>query len=191
MNTKFFWLITAILLVHIPPAGAQQLKKIPRIGYISVSGNANRPGRNVEAFREGLRDLGYEEGKNIIVEYRYTSAAPDKVSDFVTELVQGKVDALVSSSTGAIRAARQTTRTIPIIMISPGDPIETGLIDSLAHPGGNITGVSRFARELSGKRLEVFTELVPGLARVGVLAAAATRIANDYEAAARSLKLML
>ena len=189
MNPRLFWLITAILLALTHPAEAQQSAKIPRIGYLSVSGAPNRPGRYVEAFRQGLRELGYDEGKNILVEYRYTSAEPEKVPDFVAELVQSKVDALVISSAGALRAAKQVTKTIPIIAIFPVDPVKAGIIDSLARPGGNVTGISRLGRELSGKRLEVFTELVTGISRVGVLAAEGANTFRDYEPAGRALKI--
>lgn len=179
----------ALLILPISSLAAAQGSKIPRVGYLSVSGAPNRPGRYVEAFRQGLREHGYDEGKNILVEYRYTAAAPEKVPEYVSELVQAKVDALVISSTGALREARQATKTIPIIMIAPFDPVEAGIIDSLARPGGNITGMSRLGRELSGKRLEVFAELVPGLWRVGVLAAEGRNTFRDYAPAARALKM--
>lgn len=180
----------ALLFAFCSSAGAQQAKKIARIGYVSVSGNPNSPGRYVEAFRQGLRDLGYKEGQNIVVEYRYAAVEPERVPDFVAELVGLQVDALVSSSAGAIRAAKQATRTIPIIMVAPFDPVETGMVDSLARPGGNITGISRLSGELSGKRLEVFKEAVPTLSRVGVLAVGPSRV-KEYEAAARALKMSL
>src|SRR5215813_13049784 len=134
------------------PAEAQQVRKIPRIGYVSVSGSPNNPGVLVEAFRQGLRDLGYDEGKNIVVEYRWAAVEPERVSAFVAELVQLNVDVLVSSSAAAIRAAKQATQTIPIVMVASFDPVEAGMVESLAHPGGNITGVARFAQELSGNR---------------------------------------
>jgi putative ABC transport system substrate-binding protein len=183
--------LLALVILPISSLGSQQTSKIPHVGYLSVSGAPNRPGRYVEAFRQGLRDLGYDEGKNILVEYRYTATAPEKVADFVSELVQSKVDALVISSAGSLRAAIQATKTIPIILIAPFDPVAEGIIDSLARPGGNITGVSRFGRELSGKRLEVFTELVPGISRIGVLAARGANTLRDYEPAARALKISI
>src|SRR6476620_10866580 len=105
MNPKFFWLITAILLVYLSPAEAQQSAKIPRIGFISVSDNPKNPGVLIDSFRQGLRDLGYTEGKNILVEYRYTAVEPERVADFVTELVQLNVDVLVSSRAAANRDA--------------------------------------------------------------------------------------
>jgi putative tryptophan/tyrosine transport system substrate-binding protein len=181
----------AVLFALCFAAHAQEPKKIPRIGYVSVSGDAKNPGRFVEAFRQGLRDLGYNEGKNILVEYRYPGEEVDRVPGFVAELVQLKVDVLVSSSTGAIRAARQATKTIPIVMVASFDPVEIGMVESLARPGGNITGLTRLTRELSGKRLELFKEAVPGISRVGVLAAKGFTNLRDYEPAARALKIPL
>ena len=176
-------------------AEAQQPTKVPRIGYVSGSGDPQDPGPLVEGFRQGLRDLGYIEGKNILVEYRYTvEAGLDRIPGLVTELVQLKVDVLVATSTLPIRAAKKATKTIPIVIASPTDPVAAGFIDSLARPGGNITGVVRLTRELSGKRLELLKEAVPRISRVGVLwdgnAAPGPAIAfNEYKAAARSLKL--
>jgi putative ABC transport system substrate-binding protein len=146
----------AMLFALCTSAEGQQPKKIPRIGYVSVSGDAKNPGRFVEAFRQGLRDIGYIEGKNIAVEYRYPGSQPELVPGFVAELVQLKVDILVSSSTGALKAAKEATKTIPIVMITSQDPVATGMVESLAQPGANITGVTRLTHELSGKRLELF-----------------------------------
>jgi putative ABC transport system substrate-binding protein len=192
MRKKFFsFAFCAMLFALGFPAQAQQPSKIPRIGFVSVSGDPTNPGRYVEAFRQGLRDLGYNEGKNIFVEYRYPGEEADRVPDFVAELVQLKVDVLVSSSTGAIRAAKQATKTIPIVMVASFDPVEIGMVESLARPGGNITGLTRLTRELSGKRLELFKEAVPGISRVGVLAAQGFTSLKDYEPAARALKISL
>jgi putative ABC transport system substrate-binding protein len=172
MNKKITYLaLGAFLLALSVCVDAQQPSKVPRIGYVSVSGSPNNPGVLVGAFRQGLRDLGYIEGKNIVVEYRWAAVEPERVSAFVAELVQLKVDVLVSSSAAAIRAAKQATQTIPIVMVAGLDPVEAGMVESLAHPGGNITGVSRFGQELSGKRLELLKEAVPKISRVGVLAA--------------------
>ena len=192
MRKKFFsFAFCAMLFALGFPAQAQQPSKIPRIGFVSVSGDPTNPGRYVEAFRQGLRDLGYNEGKNIFVEYRYPGEEADRVPGFVAELVQLKVDVLVSSSTGAIRAAKQATKTIPIVMVASFDPVEIGMVESLARPGGNITGLTRLTRELSGKRLELFKEAVPGISRVGVLAAQGFTSLRDYEPAARALKISL
>ena len=186
--------IVVALTVCGARAEAQQPAKIPRIGYVSGTGDPKTPGPLVEGFRRGLRDLGYIEGKNILVEYRYIEGGLDRVPALVAELVQLKVDMLVATFTIAIRAAKQATKTIPIVMVSPTDPVATGIVDSLAHPGGNITGLVRLTRELSGKRLELLKEAVPRISRVGVIwdgnAVPGPAIAfKEYEAAARSLKL--
>jgi putative ABC transport system substrate-binding protein len=183
--------LSAVLFALCGSVDAQQPKKIPRIGYISVSGDPNTPGRYVEAFQQGLRDLGYIEGKNILVEYRYAAVEPERVTDYVAELVQLKVDVIVSSTMGAIRAAKQATKTIPIIIVISQDPVEAGIVDSFARPGGNITGLTRLARELSGRRMQLFKEAVPGISRVGILAAQGFTGLKDYESAARTLKIQL
>jgi putative ABC transport system substrate-binding protein len=174
---------------------AQQAKKIPRIGFVTGSGEPNNPGPNVEAFRQGLQSLGYIEGKNILVEYRYPEGNLDRIPSLVAELVQLKVDVFVSPTLSAILAAKQVTKAIPIVMLINGNPVELGIIDSLARPGGNITGITRFNRELSGKRLELFREVVPGISRVGVLNDAGQTGSGGalevYEAAARALKIPL
>jgi len=187
--------LTLLLLAVCFPAEAQQPTNVPRIGYVSGSGNPKTPGPQVEGFQQGLRDLNYIEGKNILVEYRYVERGLDRVPGLVAELVRLKVDVLVATFTVATRAAKQATKTIPIVMVSGSDPIAEGYVDSLAHPGGNLTGVARFTRELSGKRLELLKEAVPRISRVGVLwdgnAAPGPAIAfKEYEAAARNLKLV-
>src|SRR5262245_7574681 len=171
-------------------AEAQQPGKIPRIGYLASGGDINNPGLIVEAFRRGLRDLGYIEGKNIVVEYRYPGADPQDLGA-VAELIQLKADVLVSSSAAAIRAAKQATKTIPIVMMASFDPVETGIVDSLARPGGNITGVARLTHELSGKRLELFKEAVPKISRVGVFADRESPSLREYERAAQAQKVSL
>ena len=180
-----------LFVIFISPwinsAHAQQPKKIPRVGYISVSGSTNNPGPLVDAFRKGLRDLGYTEGKNIVLEIRYAAERPDR--DVAAELVKSNVDVLVSSSSGSIRAAKQVTKTIPIVMIASFDPVEEAMVDSFARPGGNITGVTRLSQELNGKRMELFKEAVPGISRVGVLAAQGFKGLKEYESVARLLKI--
>jgi len=187
--------IVIVLFALCFPAQAQQPKKVPRIGYLSGTGDSNTPGPNIEALRQGLEDLGYIEGKNILVEYRYIEGKPDRYPGLVAELVQLKVDVLVLTSLSAIRAAKQATKTIPIVMVLADDPVATGIVDSLAHPGGNITGLSRLTRELSGKRLELLKETVPAISRVGVLWDVHNQGAaisfKEYEAAARALKIPL
>jgi ABC-type uncharacterized transport system substrate-binding protein len=147
----------------------------------------------MEAFRQGLRDLGYVEGKNMVIEYRYMKGNQNLTPSLVAELVQLKVDVLVSGVYSAIRAAKQTTYTIPIVMVTGLDPVKTRLVDSLARPGGNVTGLTSLTRDLSGKRLELLKEVVPRL-RVGVLGD--TKVSpvtgfEDYETAARALKIPL
>jgi putative tryptophan/tyrosine transport system substrate-binding protein len=187
----FCFALCASLFALSFPAQAQQSKKIPRIGFAASSGDINNPGPIVDAFRRGLRDLDYIEGKNIVVEYRYPGTNPERVPSFVTELVRLNVDVLVSSSTAAIRAAKQATKTIPIVMVASFDPVETGTVDSLARPGANITGVTRLTHELSGKRLELFKEAVPNISRVGIFADRRSASLQEYETAARALKVSL
>jgi putative tryptophan/tyrosine transport system substrate-binding protein len=185
---SFHFTLGAMLFALCVPAQGQEMKKVPRIGYAASGGDINNPGFIVEAFRRGLRDLGYIEGKNIVVEYRYPGTDPRDLGA-VAELIQLKVDVLVSSSGAAIRAAKQATKTIPIVMMASFDPVETGIVDSLARPGGNITGVARLTHELSGKRLELFKEAVPRISRVGVFANRESPSLREYERAARTLKL--
>jgi ABC-type uncharacterized transport system substrate-binding protein len=159
-----------------------------------VSSSRN-PDPGFEAFRQGLRDLGYTEGKSIQIEYRHAEGKLDRVPSLVAELVQLKVDVFVSGTLAAIRAAKQATKTIPIVMVTSVDPVATGLVDSLARTGGNVTGLTRLSRELSGKRLELLKEIAPGIVRVGALRDAdglASAIGfKEYEGAARGLKLQL
>jgi putative ABC transport system substrate-binding protein len=193
INKIFVWLIITVSLTAVSLGYAQQSAKIPRIGYVSGSGGANNPGSYISAFRQGLRDLGYIEGKNILVEYRYIEGHRDRSPRLVAELLQLKVDLLVATSPPTIRAARQATKTIPIVIVTPQDPVATGTIDSLAHPGGNITGLTTLTRELSGKSLELLKEMIPTLSRVGVLAVTGPTVPEnalkEYEAAARTLKI--
>jgi len=188
-------LLIGLTLASVRVVEAQQAGKVPRIGYLDSTGDPKTPQPSVEAFRQGLRDLGYIEGKNILVEYRYAAGMTDRMPSLVAELVQLKVDVVVVSALPAIRAAKQATKTIPIVMVTTQDPVATGLVDSLARPGGNITGLTRLTRDLSGKRLELLKEVVPGISRVGVLVDAnmIDRAAafKDYETAARALKIQL
>jgi ABC-type uncharacterized transport system substrate-binding protein len=176
---------------------AQQAKKIPQIGFLSrrSAPTPSNPYPSADAFLQGLRDLGYFEGKNIRIEYRYAAGREDRLPALATELVQLKVDVLVSATLPGIRAAKQATKTVPIVMVTPADPVATGLIESLARPGGNITGVTRLTRDLSGKRLELLKEAVPGISRVGVLgdeSAPSTATAlKDYETVGRALKVQI
>ena len=180
--------LCAMLFVVYSSARAQQPKKVPRIGFL-----AGTEGPVVGAFQRGLRDLGYIEGKNIVVEYRYSEGKTERVPSLIAELVQFKVDVLVIIAVPALRAAKQATKTIPIVMVTTVDPVATGLVDSLARPGGNITGITRLTRELSGKRLELLMEILPKISRVGMLWSTSRTLAdrelNEYEAAAGALKI--
>jgi putative tryptophan/tyrosine transport system substrate-binding protein len=180
-----------LILATIYLAEAQQAKKIPRIGYVS---SGYGPGRQLEAFRQGLRELGYVEGKNILIEDRYLEGNWYRSRRLVDELVRLKeVDVILSSADPVINAAKRTG-TIPIVMVTTQEPVEAGLIHSLARPGGNITGLTLLTRELSGKRLELLKEVVPKILRVGVLGDATVSPATaleHYSIAARALKIPL
>ena len=189
-------ILSAVVLLAVAViAPAQQPKKVPRIGYLSGRGAPTpaTPDPNADAFRQGLRDLGYIKGKNILV--GYAEAKEDRIPGLVAELMQLKVDVLVFPNAPAVRAAKQATKTIPIVMVTNVDPIAAGYVDSLARPGGNITGLTRLTRELSGKRLELLKEVVPTISRVGVLldadSADSENAFKEYEAAARALKITL
>ncbi len=147
---------------------AQQPKKVPRIGFLTTLSPSTISDR-IEAFRQGLRELGYVEGKNIVIEWRYAEEKLDRLPALVSELVGLKVDVIVTGGTAATRPAKQATVTIPIVMAFDDDPIGSGFAASLARPGGNITGLSTQASEISGKRLELLREIVPKLSRVAVL----------------------
>jgi putative ABC transport system substrate-binding protein len=192
MNKKIMLLaLCSMLLAPRFIAEAQQPAKVPRIGFLTGGGNPF----SFDAFRQGLRGLGYIEGKNILLEYRSAEGNQERIPGLVAELVQLKVDVLVTTSP-AVRAAKQTTKTIPIVMMTQVDPVTTGLIDSLARPGGNITGITSLSRNLSGKRLELLKEVVPKVSRVGVLwettdPTSAAIGFKEYEAAAPALKTQL
>jgi putative tryptophan/tyrosine transport system substrate-binding protein len=150
------------------PTEAQQPKKVLRIGYVDA-GSPATTGHRAQAFVQGLRDLGYVEDQNIVIEYRWAEGRLHRLPGFVAELVHAKVDVIVSSATPAIRAAKEQTSTIPIVMAGVTDPVGVGFVASLAHPGGNITGLTHLSQDLSGKRLELLKEVVPRLQRVAVL----------------------
>ena len=163
-------LVAVVLLAVGVIAEAQQPKKVPRIGYLSSSDAASESNR-FEAIRLALRELGYIEGQNIATEYRYAEGKQDRLPGLAAELVRLKVDIIViAGGTIPIRAAKNATKTIPIVMSGGGaDPVEAGLVESLARPGGNVTGVTNLSGELGGKRLELLKEAVPKVARVAVL----------------------
>jgi putative ABC transport system substrate-binding protein len=156
-----------ILLAGAVIAEAQQVGKTPRIGILV----ATSPGANtlVEPFRQGLHELGYVEGKNVAPEYRYAEGKLDRLPDLAAELVSVKVNVIVTQSPPAVAAAHRATKTIPIVMVGGGDPVEQGFVKSLARPGGNLTGLSSMSVELAGKRLEIFKGAFPRITRLAVL----------------------
>jgi putative ABC transport system substrate-binding protein len=186
--------LSALLFALCLPAEAQQPKKIAKIGYLLPSTPA-AAAHLLEAFRQGLRELGYVEGKTLVLELRYGEARTERLPELARELVGLKVDVIVTATDVAIAAVKRETQTIPIVMGNSSDPVGTGFVASLARPGGNITGLSSISPELSGKRLELLKEVVPGLSRVAFLWNPDIRGAlldyNQTESAARSLGLQL
>jgi putative ABC transport system substrate-binding protein len=186
--------VVALLAVAVI-AEAQQPKKVPRIGYLSPSDAATESTR-AEPIRLALRELGYIEGKNIAIEYRYAEGKLNRFPELAEELVRLKVDIIVVTGDASIRAAKNATKTIPIVMAATGsDPVEAGLIESLARPGGNVTGVTTLGRELGGKRLELLKEAFSKVAHVAVLNGsvnpATTIELKEVQAAARVLRLTI
>ncbi len=169
MTRTICFLAVCVLLALCFSAEGQQAAKIPRIGYLTADSRSGRADVRAEAFRQGLRALGYVEGKNIIIEWRQAEGKLDRLSALATELVRLKVDVIVTGGPTATRPVKEATTTIPIVMTQDSDPVGSGFVASLARPGGNITGLSNLASEISGKRLELLKEIVPKLARVAVL----------------------
>jgi putative ABC transport system substrate-binding protein len=168
MGRKLVWLLSILLLASGHFAEAQQPTKVPRIAFLSAS-FPSAMARRYEAFRQGLREMGYVEGKNIIIESRYAEGKQDRVPALAAELVRLKIDVVVTGGSIATRAAKEATVTIPIVMTQVNDPVGNGFVASLARPGGNITGSSTLAPELSGKQLELLKEIIPKLSRLAVL----------------------
>jgi putative ABC transport system substrate-binding protein len=169
MNPKsLFCLLVTFSLITIVSAEAQPANNVPKIGYLSAPPLAASATRN-EAFRQGLRELSYVEGKNIVIEWRSAEGKSDRLPALAAELVRLKVDIIVTGGGAATRAAKEATSTIPIVTAQDPDPVGNGFVASLARPGGNITGLSTYAPELSGKRLEILREIVPKLSRAAVL----------------------
>jgi putative ABC transport system substrate-binding protein len=191
MKRRIIWL-TTILLAGCSAAAAQQpAKAVPRIGFIVSAGKPSSP--QLEAFRLELRELGYVEGKNVLIERRYAEGRLDRMSELVNDLVQQKVDLIVAPNNVAIRAATKATKSIPIVMVSSIDPVEAGYIKSFTDPDGNVTGLTSINRDLSAKRVELLREVLPKISRVAVLWDAegpGPAIAfKKYEAAAHAFKL--
>jgi putative ABC transport system substrate-binding protein len=182
------------LFARALPANAQLAKKVPRIGVLHPGASATSS-QLAAAFTQGLRERGYVEGQNVVVERRFGDNRAERISEIATELVRLKVDVIVTSSDVGIAAVKQQTGTIPIVMANSTDPVGTGFVASLARPGGNITGHSGISPELSAKRLEVLKEIVPGLTRVAIMwnpdARGAVLDYKETESAARSLRLQL
>ena len=193
MSKKLFcFALCAMLFALSIPAHAQQPKKVYRIGYLKN----NRIGRNEEAFREGLRKLGYVEGQNIVIEWRPAKGKLDRLPELAAELVRLKVDCIVAIGLGPTGAAKRATSTIPIVMgNASGDPVQHGLVASLARPGGNVTGVISVSSDLAGKRLEVLKETLPKVSRVAILwiptSPSAAYHVRETEVAARKLGVQL
>ena len=190
MNPKMFWLITAILLALSLRAESQQPKKMARIGYLSAYSG---PHPALAAFKDGLRELGRIEEKNITFEYRYGGGQGDKYSDFATELVRLNVDVIVAGpGNGAPRAAKRVTETIPIVMVAVIDPVRNGLVTNLARPGANITGITfEVTREQAGKNLDLLKEVVPTVTRVAILRNPSVSAHIDYgKEAERAAKVL-
>jgi len=168
----FLFVLGAISITVCSSASAQQEKKIPHVGYLTISSFSSNAARN-EAFRQGMRELGYVEGRNIVIEWRSGEGKVDRKGELAAGLVRLKVDVIVTSGPTMTRAAKQATATIPIVMAFDPDPVGNGFIASLARPGRNITGLSSLSLELSGKQLELLKEIVPRLSRVAVLGSSA------------------
>ena len=184
--------VVVLLAVAVSAEAQQQAGTVPRISFLSTAALSSVSPR-LDAFHQGLRELGYIEGKNIVIEYRSAEGNINRLPELATELVRLKVDCIVTAGDNPTRAAKQATSTIPIIMTSVGDPVGLGFVASLAHPGGNITGLSTITADLAGKRMELLKETIPKLSRVAIFLdprSLATEV-KETEAAARLLKVQL
>jgi putative ABC transport system substrate-binding protein len=193
------WLALSVIAFVIvtacgPIAQAQQTGKVPRIGYL-FNTTPSVAALRVEAFRQGLRELGYVEGKNIVLESRYSEGKIDRLHALVAELVRLKAEVIVTSGPTVTHAAKEATKTLPIVFTQEGDPVASGFVASFARPAGNITGLSTFGPELSGKRLELLKEIVPRLSRVAVLGTSSieshARFSKQHQSIAGALRLQL
>ena len=194
MNRNLLWLLTIFLLASVHLAWAQQPGKVPRIGVLPPGPISERV-HLWEAFRQGLRKLGYVEGQNIILVFPSGEVKPERLPHLAAELVSLKVDVIVAAAIVAVQTAKEATKTIPIVMPVASDAVETGLVASLARPGGNITGLTLISSQLSGKRLELLKEVVPRLSRLAVLSnptsAAVPPQMRETEVTARALGVQL
>ena len=196
MRNKILYLgLGAMLFALCVSAEAQQLKKVPRIGYLS-SGSPSTNLGYLQAFLQGLRELGYVEGKNVLIEYKWAEGRFERMPELAEELVRLKVDIIIAPNSAIARAAKKATSTIPIVMANAGNPFGEGLVANLAHPGGNVTGLTNLSQELSGKRLELLKQIFPTLVRAAVLSTPPgrgqeRRDVKELLAAATFLKLQL
>jgi len=188
-------LILALAILAVPlTAEAQQPKNVPRIGFLSAASASSISARS-EAFRQGLRELGYVEGQNLVIEYRYAEGKLDRLRELAAELVRLPVDVILSAGPTVTRPAQEATSTIPIVMAFDSDPVGSGFVASLARPGGNITGLSTLSPEITGKQLELLKEIVPTLSRVAVLGNSLTagnaQVLRETETTAQALRVQL
>ena len=186
------WLLMMFLLATASPAEAQQTK-VPRIGML-VNGTPSSHKFIIDEFQQGLRDLGYVEGKNFLLEVRYAEGKLDRLPELAREFVQMKVEVIFTNATPGTVAVKQATSTIPIVFTGVGDPVEAGLVKSFARPGSNVTGISILSPDLGGKRLELLKEVIPGITQIAVLwspSASTTAALKATQAAADALRLQL
>jgi len=193
MNRKIiFCLLATVLLSTVSFAQAQQPKKVPRIGFLGNS-TAALEANLIGPFREGLRDLGYVDGRNILIEYRWAEGKYERFPTLIAELITLKVELIVTAGTPASLAVKKATTTLPLVMIAVGEPVATGLVTSLARPGGNVTGLTSIAEDLEEKRLELLREVIPKLSHIAVLWNPANRIQvileKEVQAAAQVLRM--
>lgn len=167
-TSKLLGALPFAFVLVVALAQAQQPKHVPRVGFL-VPGSASSYSERIEAFLQGLRELGHVEGQNIIIEYRYTEGSRDRLPVLAAELVQLKVDVIVTGTTPAIQAAKNATGTIPIVMAEVADPVAVGFVANLARPGGNITGFTTLSPDLDGKRLELLKDILPNVTRVAFI----------------------
>jgi putative ABC transport system substrate-binding protein len=161
----FVFALCGVFFAFCTPVEAQETRKVPRIGYLRLNENSV----NDEAFRKGLREIGYVEGRNIQVEYRYSGGSLERLAAYAQELANLKVDVIIAASTQSIEAARRVTKTIPVVFPVTADPVASGFITSLARPGGNLTGLTTLNDQVAGKRVELLKEVMPRIAQLGVL----------------------
>ena len=188
MSLKLAWLATPLLLAFVHLAEAQQPRKVPTIGVLFASSPSPRSSR-IEAFRNGLRELGYVEGRDIFIEYRYAEGNPERLPQLAAQLVAMKVDVIVTGGSSPTQAAKNATASIPIVMTQDIDPVGNGFVATLSRPGGNITGLSNYAPELSGKRIELLRAITPRISKLAVIGGLGrpnAQTLNEVELAARA-----